>query len=136
MSQSAELFNLDGDDTLFQWNEFKDVLRESDKLSDCTPGKILKKLTESKPTLGNMYPNIEKLLKVTETMIISTSAVERVFSKIKLIVTEHRNRLKVQTTNKLLMISTINKEKHSDMDFKKVVNSFLKKKPRKICQRC
>ena len=135
VSQLAELFNLDEDDTLFQWNELKDVLRESDKLSDCTPGKILKKLTESKPTLGNMYPNIVKLLKVHETLIISTSAVERVFSKVKLIVTEHRNRLKVPTTNKLLMIS-INKEKESDMDFEKVVNSFLKKRPRKICQRC
>ena len=93
---------------------------------------MLKTLTSKKPTLGDMFPNMVKLLKVHESLIISTAAVERVFSKVKLIVTEHRNRLKVETTNKLLMIS-LNTEQESDMDFKQVVKMFLEKKNRRIC---
>ena len=92
---------------------------------------MLKTLTSKKPTLGDMFPNMVKLLKVHESLIIST-AVERVFSKVKLIVTDHRNRLKVETTNKLLVIS-LNTEQESDMDFKQVVKILLEKKNRRIC---
>ena len=67
-----------------------------------------------------------------ESLIISTAAVERVFSKVKLIVTEHRNRLKVETTNKLLMIS-LDTEQESDMDFKRVVKVLSEKRNRCIC---
>ena len=73
-----------------------------------------------------------KLLKVHWSLIISTAAVERVFSKVKLIVTQHRSRLKVETTNTLLMIS-LDTEQESDMDFKQLDKMFLKRENRRIC---
>ena len=98
---------------MFQWNELKDSFKE--EIHECTQAKMLKTLTSKNPTLGDMFPNMVKLLKVHESLIISTAAVERVFFKVKLIVTEHRNRLKVETTNTLLMIS-LDTEQESDMD--------------------
>jgi hypothetical protein len=70
---------------------------------------------------------------VFETLIISTSAVERVFSKVQLNVTVHRNRLKVSTTSDILMIS-INNENVDCLDLDKVVDEFLSRKKRRICQ--
>ena len=35
VTQLAELFNLDVDDTLFQWNELKDIFKE--EIHECTP---------------------------------------------------------------------------------------------------
>ena len=130
VSQLAEMFNLDVDETLSQWNEMKEMFR--DELSDCTPAKLLRTMTDKKSTLGEMYPNVVNLLKVHESLIISTAPIERVFSRVKLIVSDHRNRLKVETTNKLLMVA-LNTEEEADMDFNKVVSSFLKKKCRRIC---
>ena len=83
------------------------------------PIKMLKTLTSKKPTLGDMFPNMVKLLKVHGSLNISTAAVERVFSKVKVIVTEHRNRLKIETTNTHLVIY-LDTEQESDMDFKQV----------------
>lgn len=130
VSQLAELFNLDVDETLFQWNELKEIFKE--EMSSCTPGHMLRTLTEKKRTLGDIYPNMVKLLRVHESLIISTAGVERVFSRVKLIVTEHRNRLQVQTTNKLLMVA-LNTDSEADIDFKQVVKYYLKQKNRRIC---
>ena len=60
------------------------------------------------------------------------AAVERVFSKVHLNVTIHRNRLKVNTTNVLLMVS-INNESIDSLDLKAVVDLYLSKKSRRIC---
>ena len=65
---------------------------------------MLSLLTEQKPTLGELYPNMKKFLSIAETLIISTSAVERVFSRVKNIVTDKRNKLEVKTTSKLLTV--------------------------------
>ncbi|KAH3836861.1 hypothetical protein DPMN_110237 [Dreissena polymorpha] len=70
-----------------------------------------------------------KLLSTHETLILSTAAVERVFSQVQLIVTEHRNRLEVHTTNRLLIIK-LNTSSHTDVDMQKVVTAFLKKNRR------
>ncbi|KAH3887311.1 hypothetical protein DPMN_011326 [Dreissena polymorpha] len=70
-----------------------------------------------------------KLLSTHEKLILSTAAVERVFSQEQLIVTEHRNRLEVQTTNRLLIIKQ-NTSSHTDVDMRKVVTAFLKKNRR------
>ena len=54
------------------------------------------------------------------------------FSKVKLIVTDHRNRLNVATTNKLLMVG-INTSSVKDLDIEKVVDLYLSEKSRKLC---
>ena len=89
----AAHFGMDEDATVHQWNELKEFFRG--QLHLCTPRYILETLTKAKPTVGDMYPNIVKLLSVAESLIISASAVERVFSRVKLTVTTHRNRLSV-----------------------------------------
>lgn len=88
-------------------------------------------MTAKKSALGDMYANIVRLLKVLEPLIICTAACEKVFSRVKLIVSEHRNRLKAETTNKPLMIA-LNRENGEDMNFDKVVELFLKRKKRQI----
>jgi hypothetical protein len=66
---------------------------------------------------------------IAEKWIVSTSAVERVLSKVQLIVTTHRNRLNV--TNNLLMVG-INTNTRSDIDLEIVVTQFLSKRKRRI----
>lgn len=53
-----------------------------DEFTDCTPAKLLKIMTAKKPTLGDMYANKVKLLKVHESFIILRAAVESV-SRVK-----------------------------------------------------
>jgi hypothetical protein len=112
-------------------NNLKEMVQS--KIEKCNSKYLLKLLTKHLATVGNIYPNLFKLLCVFETLIISTSAVERVFSKVQLNVTVHRNRLKVSTTSDILMIS-INNENVDCLDLDKVVDEFLSRKKRRICQ--
>lgn len=128
--QLAEHFGLDEEETQRQWTEIKELFeKEVDK---CTARHLLQTLSKKRLTLGNVFPEVVKLLSIAETLIISTSAVERVFSRVQLIVTTHRNRLNVKTTNNLLMVG-INTNCVSDIDLKKVVRKFLSKSKRRIC---
>jgi hypothetical protein len=120
----AAHFNLDEDITLHEWNDMKEFFR--DHLHLCTLKYLLETLTKSKPTVGEMYPNIKKLLS-----IISTSAVERVFSRVKLTVTTHRNRLAVKTVSKLLTVG-LNTRTVEDLDLQKGVQLYIGKKKRRI----
>ena len=52
----------------------------------------------------DQYPHIAKLLATAITLPLSTAEVERIFSQLKLIKTDHRNRLNVKTLNNLLMV--------------------------------
>ena len=110
-------------------NNLKEMVQS--KIEKCNSKYLLKLLTKHLATVGNIYPNLFKLLCVFETLIISTSAVE--FSKVQLNVTVHRNRLKVSTTSDILMIS-INNENVDCLDLDKVVDEFLSRKKRRICQ--
>ena len=103
-------------------NNLKEMVQS--KIEKCNSKYLLKLLTKHLATVGNIFPNLFKLLCVFETLIISTSAVERVFSKVQLNVTVHRNRLKVSTISDILMIS-INNENVDCLDLDKVVDEFL-----------
>lgn len=103
-----------------------------DEIERCTTRHLLTTLVDKKPTLGDMFPNVMKLLCISETLIISTAAVERIFSKVKLIVTEHRNRLNVTTVNNLLMIAA-NTKSVDEINITDCVKLFLRKR-RRICQ--
>ncbi|XP_046563809.1 E3 SUMO-protein ligase KIAA1586-like [Haliotis rubra] len=129
ITQLAEHFGLDVDQTQLEWSQVKELF--SGELDTSSPSSILKTLTSLKPQLGNLYPNIVQLLSIHATMILPTSEVERVFSKVKLIVTDHRNRLSVENCNRLLMIS-LNASSASDIDLKKVVSKYLARKKRKL----
>lgn len=125
----AEHLGLCVDDTLVEWNDFKGVMKNMYEKS--TPAFLLNHLTKLSRSTGKVYPNIYKLLTVHQSLILSTSPVERVFSSVKLVVTDHRNRLSVKTTNQLLLIRQ-NIKTVEDLDCEKVVKKFLAKKKRRI----
>ncbi|XP_046581004.1 uncharacterized protein LOC124288528 [Haliotis rubra] len=128
ITELAEHFDLDVDKTQLEWSQVKELFAE--EVDTCSPSTILKTLTSLKPQLGDLYPNIVKLLSIHATVILSTSEVERVFSRVKLIVTDHRNRLKVNNCSKLLMVS-MNAMSSTDIDLRKCVAKFLARKKRK-----
>ncbi|XP_045165902.2 zinc finger protein 862-like [Mercenaria mercenaria] len=127
ISQLAQHLELSEDDLLFEWNDIKEKF--SGVLDKCTPKFMLAKLFETKETTGSIFPLMTCLLSVHESLILSTAPVERVFSQVKLIVTDHRNRHEVETTNKLLMIK-LNTKSASDIDMDKVIKKFLAKNRR------
>jgi hypothetical protein len=61
-------------------------------------------LLNNKFDLGELYPLILKLLSVAVVIPLSTAEVDRVFSQVKLIKTEHRNRLKQETLENILKV--------------------------------
>ncbi|XP_052242375.1 zinc finger protein 862-like [Dreissena polymorpha] len=125
--QLAGHLQLPEEELLAEWADLKVKFHANSEAR--SPKLILKQLSDKQELVGDLFPNIKKLLCAYETLILSTAAVERLFSQVKLIVTEHRNRLEVMTTNKLLIIK-LNTKSHCDIDMRKVVKLFLKKKRR------
>lgn len=119
VQQLADYFGLDSDETLTEWTAFKEFF--GDVNGTGTTNELLNTLLTAKPTVGEMFQKIVFYLCVHESLILSTAAVERVFSKVKLIVNDHRNRLAVTTVNKLLNIG-----------LNVVVKLYLSKKKRRI----
>lgn len=62
------------------------------------------KLLDQSESLGQRFPLIKTLLNITCTLPISNAEVERIFSQLKLIMTDKRNKLKVENANKLLLV--------------------------------
>lgn len=131
ISSLAVHFSMDEDITLYQWSEFKEFFRE--KLELCSPKYLLDTLTKAQKRVGDLFPNIYKLLVIAESLIVSTSAVERVFSQVQLTVTTHRNRLAVQTVSKLLTVG-LNTKSVDDLNLDEVVKLYIGKKNRRIAR--
>lgn len=131
ISSLAVHFSMDEDIILHQWSEFKEFFRE--KLELCSPKYLLDTLTKAQTRVGDLFPNIYQLLVIAESLIVSTSAVERVFSQVQLTVTTHRNRLAVQTVSKLLTVS-LNTRSVEDLDLDEVVKLYIGKKNRRIAR--
>lgn len=102
----AEFFQIDEDDLLEEWEEFKFLfLRRTDlKNEDLCLYKLWLSLKKSEQSVGKNFPNIQKLLEVSQTIAVSNAEVERIFSQVKIILNEKRNRLKMENVNKLLII--------------------------------
>lgn len=101
--------------------------------SSCSPKYLLDTLTKAQTRVGDLFPNIYQLLVIAESLIVSTSAVERVFSQVQLTVTTHGNRLAVQTVNKLLTVS-LNTKSVEDLNLDEVVKLYIGKKNRRIAR--
>lgn len=126
----ASHLGLPVDQTVTEWNDLKELF--SDSFTQCTPVYMYSTLLKKQNTIGTAdFINIRKLLSVNQTLILSTAPVERVFSQVKLIVTDHRNRLQMATTNNLLMVA-MNTKQVSDIDLNRVVEKFLARKKRRI----
>ena len=89
----------------------------------------------SNPKLGlmEMFPNVYKLMCVATVLPLSTAEVERVFSQVKLIKNEHRNRLKQSTLENLLHIKLNCDKNMFDALLNKVVDKFFRIKQRRLC---
>lgn len=131
ISSLAVHFSMDEDITLHQWSEFKEFFQE--KLELCSPKYLLDTLAKAQTRVGDQFPNIYQSLFIAESLIVSTSAVERVFSQVQLTVTTHRNRLDVQTVSKLLTVS-LNTRSVEDLDLDEVVKLYIGKKNRTIAR--
>ena len=57
-------------------------------------------------SFSSLYPTLSKLAAITLTLPISTAHVERGFSTMKRIKTDTRNRLKTETLDKLIRLSS------------------------------
>lgn len=131
ISSLAVHFSMDEDITLHQWSEFKEFFQE--KLELCSPKYLLDTLAKAQTRVGDLFPNIYQLLVIAESLIVSTSAIERVFSQVQLTVTTHRNRLAVQTVSKLLTVNP-NARSVEDLDLDEVVKLYIGKKNRRIAR--
>ena len=80
-----------------------------------------------------MFPNVYKLMCVATVLPLSTAEVERVFSQVKLIKNEHRNRLKQSTLENLLHIKLNCDKNMFDALLNKVVDKFFRIKQRRLC---
>ena len=95
--------------------------------------KCITLLTNSKLGLMEMFPNVYKLMCVATVLPLSTAEVERVFSQVKLIKNEHRNRLKQSTLENLLHIKLNCDKNMFDALLNKVVDKFFRIKQRRLC---
>jgi hypothetical protein len=99
----TEHYKMDNDDLSFQWTSFITFINDQSpdvrSMLNC-----ITLLLNDKFGLGELYPLILKLLSVAVVIPLSTAEVERVFSQVKLIKTEHRNRLKQETLENILKV--------------------------------
>ena len=104
MEALALHFDLDQDDLMMEWNGLSDILQEYPRSSRTLDGvyKLLCGAELQHLGLQSHYPLLTKLYAVGMTLPMSTAEVERIFSQLALIKTNHRNRLKESTLQKLL----------------------------------
>ncbi|XP_045187150.2 zinc finger protein 862-like [Mercenaria mercenaria] len=124
----AHHFGLDIDQCLLEWDQLKNVVRDIDNGNIDCPSSLVKTISSLKNTAGDIFPSIEKMCAAAAVLPLSTAEVERVFSDVNRTVTDIRNRLKVETTNKLLLVHKGDKY----LDFERTVRLWHKQKPRRI----
>ena len=103
IQQLADHIRLDPDELIDEWIRLKDLVMEEGCCPDLTIPSIAKFLVKT-PSITQVFKGLNILYGVASTVPISTAEVERLFSAIKLLYTDHRARLHVQTADHLLMI--------------------------------
>ena len=102
METLADHFSIDNDNLLTEWTTFIEFMQPLTEENRSIPALV--KVFSGDLGLKAVYPNIFKMLTVAATLPLSTATVERVFSQVKLIKTDHRNSLLQSTLNDLLMV--------------------------------
>ncbi|CAC5370278.1 unnamed protein product [Mytilus coruscus] len=96
-------FAIADDILLNEWISFCELI--GDKSShDRTIMACLKFLSNSNLGLIRLYPNMIHLLSTAAVLPLSTAEVERVFSQVKLVKCDHRNRMKQDTLQNILHV--------------------------------
>ncbi|WAR09933.1 LOW QUALITY PROTEIN: hypothetical protein MAR_035009 [Mya arenaria] len=104
MESLSTHYNIPVDDLLNEWNSFLEGVRGQ-------PGRSLPKLTalffgkrEARLGFKARFPLWARLISAAAVMPLSTAEVERVFSQLKLIKTDHRCSLGDETVKRLLQV--------------------------------
>ena len=100
----ANFLNLDSDEALYEWNQFKTTCVDSNSSQVNGPMAVTRLIHKLSKTTGNIFPAIAKMAATAAVLPLSTAEVERMFSDVKRTVTILRNRLTVENVQNLLMI--------------------------------
>ena len=106
MEDLAQHFSIDQDSLLVEWTGLCDILQEQPRSARTLDGVYKHLCAEEFKHLGlqAQYPLLTKLYAIALTVPMSTAEVERIFSQLSLIKTNHRNRMKEETLQKLLNV--------------------------------
>ena len=132
----ADHFRMDVDDVITEWSGLCDVLatlprdeRSLDRTYQLLCGERHRQLG-----LNEAYPLVSRLYAISLTVPMSTAEVERIFSQLALIKTDHRNRLSQRTLQCLLSLK-VNMRR---VDMQSVVDraavAWLALKERRLCK--
>lgn len=99
----ADHFLFDSDTLSFEWTSLMNFLADT-SAEHRSIVNILSLLLNPKLGLSELYPNMIKLFSTAAVLPLSTAEVEHVFSQVKLIKNDHRNRLKQCTLENLLHV--------------------------------
>ena len=128
----AEYFHLDDDSLLDEWDRFKSfILRESQESTIPHAADIigLAAFLSKGESFRSVFPMMYKLYSTAAVLPVSTAEVERLFSAMKLVYTDHRSSLKVPTVDKLLQIKL---NVNDSFPYKEVAAKWYKMKKRRI----
>lgn len=125
----SELFKLDEDKILEEWSEYKEIFLkhhtiDSKKLSI---NKIYSTILETEKVNGEVFPLLKIPLTVACTLPVSNAEVERIFSQLKLVLTDRRSHLKFKHVNQLMVLKL-----NDTVNLKSVVSRWVKLKSRRI----
>lgn len=86
----ADFFNIDEEAMQKEWLEYKEMfLKNKDtKLNSLSIQKIYSTITETEKMNGEIFPLLKLPLTVACTVPISNAEVERIFSQLKLVLTD------------------------------------------------
>ena len=95
----AAHFRLNEDNLIMEWTSLLDVLAERPRCGSSIDAiyQLLRGDDMAHLGLGQQYPLLAHLYAIALTIPVSTAEVERVFSQLALIKSDHRNRLRGDT---------------------------------------
>lgn len=134
MEVLARHYEMDQEILLTQWQNFIDIVSSYEQKDRNLPGllKLFFGVEHSNKGLNAQFPLLGKLLSAANVMPLSTAGVERVFSQLKLIKTDHRCSLSSSTLQHLLSVKlNCSKDLFNKLSCK-VVKKFFHVKSRRL----
>lgn len=125
----AEYFKLNEDQMLDEWEEYKHIFLKHKEIDakNLSINKIYSAVTETEKVNGEIFPLLKVPLAVACTLPISNAEVERIFSQLKLVLTDRRSHLKFEHVNQLMVLKL-----NDDVNIKSVVSRWKNLKNRRI----
>lgn len=128
----ADHFGLDEAELNFEWDSLKNLVFDEEKnlhVQDRSLDALCGVLAGT--SFNACYPLLSYLYSVACTLPVSTSEVERLFSAVKLIITDHRASLHVQTVDRLIRVK-LNGPDRDNFPFREVALRWRRQKNRRL----